>query len=320
MLVHLLNLQYPVRITTNSNEKSKKINLNLPINPTEHSKFDVEITYDDRSAPKGIELISSLVTTILPFWRDTANGRINTRIDERQRPFPRFHYVIRPATTLGADLTRLEVGLAMCHILSGVLRRDPWPGRISAKLIGSTIVPRRENVPIGYIEIANSPTPGMVDDDDAAAAVSTSANTSHSTSHIDGTGLSVPSTAMKRWLVCFARFLFFAFQHPASGYVTDEPAMSAEPEKYTYEIPCGAGRDEFYITIYPAANADSAWRMSWDRLVRAMLVWIVEVATQGEHLSLQQKVVREGGVIQAILFISIGPLMSDKSDDAVMPA
>ncbi|KAL8801413.1 MAG: hypothetical protein Q9182_004477 [Xanthomendoza sp. 2 TL-2023] len=258
---------------------------------------------------------------IMHFWRDPANGRINTRIDERQRPFPRFHYLIRPATTLGADLTRLEVGLAMCHILSGVLRRDPWPGRISAKIIEPNIIPRRENVPIGYIEVANSPTLGMFDDDDAAAAaVSTSANTSHSRSDVDSTGLPIPRIAIKRWLVCFARFLLFVFQHPAPGYVTDEPAMSAEPAKYTYETSCGSGRDQFLITIYPEANAHSAWRMSWDRLARAMLLWIVEVATRGEYLYLQEKVVKEGGVTQAILFISIGPLMSDKPDNAVMSA
>ncbi|KAL8686797.1 MAG: hypothetical protein Q9224_005333 [Gallowayella concinna] len=305
-------------ITTNSSEKSEKGNLTLPIIPILHPDFSVDVSYDDRNRPKGVELVSSLATSIFLSWRDTANQRIATPISDHPRPFPRFHYTIQPSTVLGADLTPLKVGLATCHMLSGVLRRDPWPGRINARITDSTILPRRQSVAIGYMEVANSPLPGLINDD--AAAVIAPANNSRSTIHIDRTGLSIPSIVEKRWLVCFTRFILFAFQHPASGSVTDDPVMSPEPLKYTYKSPCGPGRDELIITMYPEANAHSAWRLSWVRLVSAMLVWIVEVATQGEHRYLEQKVIKEGGVLQAILSISVDPLTSDKSDNAVMPA
>ncbi|KAI4233155.1 MAG: hypothetical protein L6R40_007156 [Gallowayella cf. fulva] len=295
------------RITTYSSANSEKVNLTLPIIPAEHPDFDVEMTYNERYMLTGVELVSSLATSIAESWRDTANQKIESRITERQRPFVGYQYIIQPSRTLGADLTPLKVGLAKCHILQDIFSRTRWPEFMVAKITGSTIVPYHRSVDIGYVKVQYSPLSGPADATAVAAATAytTSTKSGNPAASIDSKGLSIPIMVEKRWLICFTQFLLFVVQHPASGSVTDEPTMSAKQEKHTYQIACGQWQDRFDITIYPEANAQSAWGLSWDRLMRAMLVWIADVATKGQYRYLQPEVVKEGGIRQATLSIRI---------------
>lgn len=87
--------------------------------------------------------------------------------------------------------------------------------------------------------------------------------------------------------------------------VTNDPSMYSKPTWTTYYFSCGGG-DRFDLTIYPDANADRQWRLSWDRLVRAMLVWVNSVAVEGDLRYLRPEVVKQGGIKQAVMSIVTG--------------
>ncbi|KAI4191393.1 MAG: hypothetical protein LQ346_004769 [Caloplaca aetnensis] len=297
----------------NPTEDISSYNLTLPINPDQHPDFRVEVEFSDRDRdrPRGIELVSSLATSIYDSWQDTANLRIQNPYNERQQPFSRFYYQIRASNLPGTSLTPLKVGLATCEILALVLTHPWWPGQIRATLNDASEFRSHQILNIGTIKIENFPTPypataAPMNPTDISNPVDSSSSSSNS--------LTIPSIVERRWLICFTRAFLYFVSHPVSGIVTDDPRLSPKPTRATYHFPCGLGNDQFDLTIDPAANKQSQWRLSWDRLIRAMLVWVNLVATQGEHQYNVQYIVKYGGIRQAALSMTIDPLVRMSGD------
>ena len=128
-------------------------NLTLPIDPGQHPNFRAEFQFGDRAAPRGIELVSSLATSIYHSWKDTANRRITTPYSERQQPFNQFYYQVKPSNFPRTSLTPLKVGLAVCEILRLVLTKPWWPASVLANMTEASEFRREQTVDIGNITI-----------------------------------------------------------------------------------------------------------------------------------------------------------------------
>ncbi|KAL8760105.1 MAG: hypothetical protein Q9184_003426 [Pyrenodesmia sp. 2 TL-2023] len=276
-------------------------NLTLPINPDRHRSFNAEVDFSHRDAPRGIELVSSLATSIYDSWKNTTNLRITSPYSKRRPP---FEYRITPSDLPGTSLTPLKVGLATSEILRRVLLNLWWPGLILAKMTDASELHHQQSLHIGSIRI------------EYVAPYSIAANTkSTATSKpVDDRGLTIPSSVERRWLTCFTIVLFFLVKHSVEGMVTEDPILSPQPTRTTYTFHCGNELDHFDLTIDPAANKQSRRPLSWDWLIRAMLVWVIEVATQGEHEYNKQYIVTEGGIRQAALSIYVSQLLRTEGD------
>ncbi|KAL8666101.1 MAG: hypothetical protein Q9168_007560, partial [Polycauliona sp. 1 TL-2023] len=251
-------------------ETSNSANLTLPIVPDQNPDFRPLITYDfSHDRPKGFDLAATLTSEIYTNWRDTANQRIVQPSVLRHRPFTDFLHTIEPTSNPDAVLNPLKLGLGYCLLLQGAIQNsERWPGHISVRMLDVTI-PDHQRVQLGIFRVDNSPaannnanaaiTPSPVNDnitiDDASPPTPGAPN---NTSQLTGA-----STATeKRWLTCWAKVLFFFTRHPPSALFTDDPHLQPSDKPTSYYWPCGNGKDEMTVQIFPAANH----RLAWDAL------------------------------------------------------
>ncbi|KAL9009238.1 MAG: hypothetical protein Q9173_005717 [Seirophora scorigena] len=244
------------------------MNLTLPISPASHVDFGTEVLFNGGNPPRGIDLVSSLATTIYKAWQDTANLRISNPFDGVQQPFNQLYYQVRPSNLRGTSLTPLKLGLATCQVLHLVVSQPRWPGVIRATMVDTSELHSHRKLVDGSMTITNL-SPHSV----APATI-----TADKSKPADSSGLTIPSLVESRWFLCFTQVLFFMVQHPVSAMVTDDPRLSPKPTTIRYRFFCGLGHDRLDLTIDPAANKESQWRLSWDRLIGEMLAWVNEVA------------------------------------------
>ena len=216
-------------------------------------------------------------------WRDTANLPIREAVHDRLNPFDDIEFSTIPSMQPGAVLTPRKTGLASMDMLfqMGSLRR--WPGHVQATIFDA-------KVEIGTLKVDNSP---LVT---GSLSVSSSANNSSREPS------STMFDAQQRWLRCFTDVLvkFLVLKTPP-GRVTDDPQLSPKQVPFGYKWPCGRGSDEFHLQIYPAGNAGSPHELTWEKLFKAMLRWIIQVA-RGKG-SQSEVVLEEDGVRTAALVI-----------------
>lgn len=120
-------------------------------------------------------------------------------------------------------------------------------------------------------------------------------------------GLTIPSVFESRWFSCFTQVLFFMVQHSVSAMVTDDPRLSPKQTTTKYRFFCGSEHDQLDLTIDPAANRESRWRLSWDRLIREMVAWVNEIAFGPENQYIAPHLIFTRGIRQAALSILLIP-------------
>ncbi|KAL8703922.1 MAG: hypothetical protein Q9201_002902 [Fulgogasparrea decipioides] len=181
----------------------------------------------------------------------------------------------------GAALTPLEVGIGFIRILDGMWKLRYWPGFVKARLYESD-----ERHPhglfLGYLNIQNSPdvvSPASSDDNKTALAhVLNFTNLSSDEHARPSSGPDVDRDLEKSWFQCFASMLIYIIRFPIQGSVAD--VLKPSFPSTTYEFSCATTdpRMRGEITIFPEAAAQSPHRLTWDVLVKTMLVWATGVA------------------------------------------
>lgn len=290
-------------------------NLTIPIIPTQHRDFRPLITYVYTDRPKGFELAASLAINIYTYWRDTANQRILGPISSRRPQFFDFLHTVEPRLTPGAVLNPVKVGLGYCFLLQGVIAKTPasWPGHMAVRMLDLSSGTDRQKVEIGVIIVDNSPP-----DEADANTISTPSNITDATfkppspSNDGGKSkeLSAPIETEKRWLSCWTRVLFYFTRHAPSARFTDESHLAPSPKSVSYFWPCGNGKDEMTVTVFPTASRV----LLWDTLVKSMLDWVNKAATQPWGYIFSEEVSQEG-VIMADLAIKLGKEGGGRADD-----
>ncbi|KAL8754931.1 MAG: hypothetical protein Q9199_003993 [Rusavskia elegans] len=162
----------------------------------------------------------------------------------------------------------------------------------------------RQKVEIGVIIVDNSPP-----DEADANTISTPSNITDATSKPpspssdggNGKELSAPIETEKRWLSCWTRVLFYFTRHAPSARFTDASHLAPSPKPVSYYWPCGNGKDEMTVTVFPAASGV----LLWGTLVRSMLDWVNKAATQPWGYIFSEEVAQEG-VAMAALAIKLG--------------
>lgn len=270
------------------------INLTLPISPASLLDFSAKVVFNAGSPPRGVDLVSSLAASVYNAWQNTANLRILDPFDGVQQPFNQIYYQVRPSNFRGTSLTPLKLGLATCQILRLVLLQPGWPGVIRATMFDTSESPSHQKLEDGSMTITNlSPHP--------VGPLTSTADKS------DSSGLTIPSVFESRWLSCFTQVLFFMVQHPVSAMVTDDPLLSPKQTTTMYRFFCGSQHAQLDLIIDPAANRESRWRLSWDRLIREMVAWVNQIAFGPEHQYIAPHLVFTRGVRQAALSILLLP-------------
>ncbi|KAL8769583.1 MAG: hypothetical protein Q9209_004515 [Squamulea sp. 1 TL-2023] len=293
-------VQYlPLQVATpsRSSVQGSSANLTLPFIPGQPRGFSPLITYIYSDRPRGFELASSIASSIYHYWKDTENQQIRGPIESQRLPFSNFLHTVQPSTTPGAVLNPLKVGTGYCFLLQGIIDKTPasWPGHMAVRLLDISGLWRRKRE-IGTIMVDNFPL----------AAQNTTTSPSNSTAlsgNKDGANeLSASIPAEKRWLTCFSRVLLYCTRHSPSGALTDDPTFPPDPKPVTYYWPCGHGDDELTLTVFPAAHTVG---LTWDSLVRSMLVWVNKAALEPYGASAPMAVI-DRGVKVAVLRIHLG--------------
>ncbi|KAL8995990.1 MAG: hypothetical protein Q9169_004406 [Polycauliona sp. 2 TL-2023] len=298
------NVKVQPRASLSSLQPSS-INLTIPIDPNQHRDFRAIITYDYSDRPKGFELATSLGQQLYVYWRNTANQRIEAPISARGPPFFNFLHRVQPIFAPGAVLTPVQVGLAYCFLLQGAIEKTPasWPGHVSVRMQDLSVEPTR--LDIGVITVDNLPAPPVGDVAANAANANTDANAKAIMTPTLATNITQLSAASidteKRWLTCWSKVLFYFTRHSPSARFTDDPHLLPSRKTVAYYFPCGVGKDELVVQIFPSASR----RLVWDSLGRAMVEWVTKAATVPLGYVFAEEVV-QGGVVMGLLSIKLG--------------
>lgn len=147
-----------------------------------------------------------------------------------------------------------------------------------AKISDTTTLPSQENLDIGYIKVGNDPLHVL-----NWAAADTSTN------------LNIPQIIERRWLGDTSRG-FSSFPSNTLRQVwsrTIQACWLSRHELYTICLPRrGPVRPH---EIYRDANADRRWRLFWDRLIMDMLLWVNNIATEGDPRYLRPELAKQRG-------------------------
>ena len=259
------------------------------------------ITYGFDDVPTVfLELPAMIAMNVYDAWRDTANLPIRRAFRNRLNPFDNIEFTTIPSMRIRPLLTPAKIGIASFDMLyyMGELKR--WPGHVQAKIYDTT-------VDIGTLKVDNSPlVTGSLSVD--SGANNRSRNLSFTTFH-----------RQQRWLRCFTQVLAtLLVQSSPLGKITDDRHLSPKQVPIGYRWLCGAGSDEFELRIYPAGNAGSPHELTWEKMFKMMLRWIIQVA-RGEG-SQHGAVLDEDGVRTAAVIILFGAstdVDSDEPDDHV---
>ncbi|CAO1604823.1 hypothetical protein XANCAGTX0491_008363 [Xanthoria calcicola] len=288
-------------------------NLKIPIVPSQHRDFRPLITYVYADRPKGFELAASLAINIYTYWKDTANQPMVRPTSSRRLPFSNFLHTVEPRLTPGAVLTPVEVGLAYCYLLQGVIEKTPasWPGHMGVRMQGLSAGPERQRVEIGVIIVENNP-PGDADQNTSPTPLNTADATSKPPipANMNATELSALIETEKRWLTCWSKVFFFFTTHSPSARFTDDSHRAPSRTPVAYYWPCGNSKDEITVTVYPTASGV----LLWETIVRSMLDWVNKAALQPWGYIFSEEVIQEGRTMAA-LSIKLGRQGGGRADD-----
>ncbi|KAL8783254.1 MAG: hypothetical protein Q9213_004766 [Squamulea squamosa] len=268
-------LRLLVQTPSRSSNQGSSTNLTLPFVPGQHRDFSPMITYVYSDRPRGFELASSIASNIYHYWKDIENEQIRGPIESRRLPFSNFLHTVQPR----------------------VIEKTPasWPGHVAVRLLDTSGLWRRKRM-IGAIIVDNLPLAAQ------SSATAHFNSTTPSGTAVGGNGLSASIPTEKRWLTCFSRVLLYSTRHAPSGVLTDDPTFPPDPKPVSYYWPCGHGDDELTLTVFPAAYAGA---LTWDTLVRSMLVWVNKAALEPYGASAPMAVI-DRGVKMAVLTIHLG--------------
>ncbi|KAI4222149.1 MAG: hypothetical protein L6R36_006367 [Xanthoria steineri] len=301
----------PIRVETPSQSSTQDIsntNLKIPIVPAQHRDFRPLITYVYEDRPKGFELAASLAINIYTYWKDVVNQRIVRPTSSRRLPFSNFLHTVEPRLTPGAVLTPVEVGLAYCYLLQGVIEKTPasWPGHMGVRMQDLSAGPERQKVEIGVIIVENNPA-GDTDRNTSPTPSNTTSATSKPPIPANVNSASIETE--KRWLACWSKVLFFFTTHSPSARFTDDSHRAPSSTPVAYYWPCGNAKDEMTVTLYPAASGV----LLWDTIVRSMLDWVNKAAMQPWGYIFSEEVIQEGRTMAA-LSIKLGRQGGGRAD------
>ena len=128
-------------------------------------------------------------------------------MDVRWGPFREFLFTTYPNQAAGAILIPSKLGIAYCQVLSSIMERsEPWPGLIKATLWDSRPGNVHRIMPIGSINIVNSPEVSLL------LNISSASRSSVSSPILD-----IPSALQKRWLKCWANLFLLAVRFPVES-------------------------------------------------------------------------------------------------------
>ncbi len=285
---------------------SNTLGFTLPLDPSTHFELEQEITLIAGIPPRGVELIATIATGIYGNWKDIANARIGRKIDTRRLPFRDFELITEPKLQSGAALTPLKIGIVSCWMMSKCLRAPDWPGAIRAVVWDAVPDGDRRALEVGTLEITNLPLSATASStldghptstsNDTTLALGSSRSPSSGGSSPSGTSLGIPRHVEKRWLACWAILFFYALKYRPADVVVDNmhPFHPAPGKAATFHFPCARSPapypgDRLDITIY-AGSLGPEPKLTFGKLVPAMLAWITRVAATEEAYRLPEPI------------------------------
>ena len=206
--------------------------LQLPLNPSQHLDFRLEIILGPGSSKAGLfrggQLISSSLSMAIFAWQNAQNLPISHNIYQRNEPFRNILHIIQP-TLLSETLTLtpLTVGIVYCWMMHRVTERHTWPGVITAGIYNKTLVGRL-GLPLGVIEVQNQPEAFSANKTDLEPYSTQNGNSSIVIDVRDNNhqlSASYSKAARERvWFGAFYQMVIWVLEKPPSGRVINSIA------------------------------------------------------------------------------------------------
>ncbi|KAL8727072.1 MAG: hypothetical protein Q9181_005839, partial [Wetmoreana brouardii] len=264
-----------------NNSANPPSTIQSPLDPSGHPQLSIPVQYDQGNVPSGGELVASIATRIYYCWKEEFDVPIIRKQTHRYVPFPDFLYSVEPSMLPEASLTPLKVGIGYIWVLDGMWKLRYWPGFIRAQLYEPD-EHYQHGLFLGYLSIQNSPmTVSAASSDDNKTALAHMLNFTNlrSDEHASRpSALDADGIVERSWFECFASMLIYIVKFPVQGSVADEMRPGFPSITYFFSCSTTDPRMRVEMTIFPGAAAQSPHRLTWDALVKTMLIWATNVA------------------------------------------